>query len=392
MDLTIDFNERPFIVIWEVTRACDLACVHCRASAQAWRNPLELSTEEGKRLIDEVAALRVPVFVLTGGDPLKRPDTFELVDYAASLGVRVSLTPSATPLLTEGAIARLKQSGLARLAISLDGPTAEVHDAFRKVPGSYDCTLRAARYAREIGLPVQINTTITRHNLPLIDDIIRLLETLDIALWSVFFLVPTGRGQHIDLLSAEEFEAVFEKLYQLSQRSKFDIKSTEAQHYRRFLLQRRAEARRAGTSPARMADPFHSMIGVTQDGIGRAPKGINDGKGFAFVSHTGEVYPSGFLPMAAGSIRKQSLTELYRHSPLFTSLREPGNLKGKCGDCEFREICGGSRARAFALTGDLFAEEPCCVYQPKRGRRSSAREVASGNPPITEELPGAGDL
>ncbi|MFB3918134.1 MAG: TIGR04053 family radical SAM/SPASM domain-containing protein [Terriglobales bacterium] len=377
MELKINFDERPFIVIWEVTQACDLACVHCRASAQSWRNPLELSTEEGKRLIDEVAALQVPVFVLTGGDPLKRPDTFELVEYAAKQGVRVSLTPSATPLLTRDAIAELKRRGLARLAISLDGPTAEIHDAFRKVPGSYDWTMRAIRNARELQLPVQINTTVTRHNLALLDDIIARLETLDIVLWSVFFLVPTGRGRNTDLISAEEFEGVFEKLYQLSQRASFDIKSTEAQHYRRYLLQRRADERRSGTHHSgRMAHPFRSMIGVAQDGIGRAPKGINDGKGFAFVSHLGEVYPSGFLPFSAGNVRKQSLTELYRHSPLFTSLRDPGNLKGKCGECEFREICGGSRARAFALTGDPFAEEPCCVYQP--GARVAAAGAKAG--------------
>ncbi|MFB3815039.1 MAG: TIGR04053 family radical SAM/SPASM domain-containing protein [Terriglobales bacterium] len=367
MDLSIDFNQRPFIVIWEVTQACDLACVHCRACAQPLRNPLELSTAEGKRLIDEVAALKVPVFVLTGGDPLKRPDIFELIEYAAGLGVRVSLTPSATPLLTRDAVAELKRRGLARLAISLDGPTAAIHDAFRKVAGSYDWTLQAVRWAREIGLPVQINTTITRHNFALIDDIIRLLETLDIVLWSVFFLVPTGRGQDVDLVSAEQFEQVFEKLYHLSQHASFDIKSTEAQHYRRFLLQRRADERRAGVAhQRRMAHPFQSMIGVTQDGISRAPKGINDGKGFAFVSHLGEVFPSGFLPIPAGNIRKRTLTELYRESPLFTALRDASQLKGKCGECEFREICGGSRARAFALTGDPFAEEPCCVYQPKR--------------------------
>jgi radical SAM protein len=372
VDFNIDFKERPFIVIWEVTQACDLACVHCRASAQALRNPLELTTAEGKRLIDEIAALKVPVFVLTGGDPLKRPDTYELIEYAAAQGVRISLTPSATPLLTRNAIEQMKQRGLARLAISLDGPTAAIHDAFRKVPGSYDWTLNAVRWAREIDLPVQINTTITRHNFLLIDDIIALLERLDIALWSVFFLVPTGRGQHVDLVSAEEFEQVFEKLYHLAQRAPFDIKSTEAQHYRRFLLQRRVEERKTGVAAgARMAHPFQSMIGVnTGDGIGRAPKGINDGKGFAFVSHLGEVYPSGFLPLSAGNIRKQSLTELYRNSPLFTSLRNTALLKGKCGECEFKEICGGSRARAFALTGDPFAEEPCCVYQPKKAALS----------------------
>ena len=360
METRLDFDKRPFIVIWETTQACDLACVHCRACAQPVRSSLELRTGEAKRLIDEVAALEAPVFVLTGGDPLKRPDIFELVEYASTHGVRISLTPSATPLLTQDAIRKLKQCGLARLAISLDGPSADIHDAFRRVPGSYDWTLRAVRWAREIELPVQINTTITRHNLQYLDSMIALVEQLDIVLWSVFFLVPTGRGSSIDLISAEEFEQVFDQLYQTSLRVKFDIKSTEAQHYRRFLLQRRTEEKRKGNGQS-----LPPMLGTsTADGIGRA-RGINDGKGFVFISHLGEVFPSGFLPVSAGNIRKQSLTELYRHSPLFVSLRDSKNLKGKCGICEFREICGGSRARAYALTGDLFAEEPSCVWEPK---------------------------
>ncbi len=359
MNPVMNFDEQPFLVIWETTQACDLACVHCRACAQPRRNPLELSTDEAKKLIDEVAEMHVPVFVLTGGDPLKRPDVFELVQYASTQGVRISLTPSATPLLTREAIVRLKDYGLARLAISLDGPTAESHDSFRRVPGSFDWTLQAVRWAREIGLPVQINTTITRHNLRHMDATIALLEQLDIVLWSVFFLVPTGRGADVDLISAEEFEQVFEKLYQTSQRVKFDIKSTEAQHYRRYLLQRRTEQKRRGI-------PVPPIFGYgTADGIGRAPRGINDGKGFAFVSHTGEVYPSGFLPVSGGNIRRQSLGEIYRDSPLFQSLRDSANLEGKCGICEFREICGGSRARSYALTGNLFGEEPCCVWQPK---------------------------
>ena len=361
MEARIDFDERPFIVIWETTQACDLACIHCRACAQPRRSQLELNTREAKRLIDDVAALQAPVFVLTGGDPLKRPDIFELVEYASTNGVRISLTPSATPLLTCEAIARLKSCGLARLAISLDGPTAEIHDAFRRVPGSYDWTLRAVRWARELGLPAQINTTITRHNLQHLDALIALLAQLDIVLWSVFFLVPTGRGSSIDLISAAEFEQVFDKLYQTAGRVPFDIKSTEAQHYRRFLLQRRTEEKRKGN-----ARPLPPMLGMsTPDGIGRAPRGINDGKGFVFVSHLGEVFPSGFLPISAGNIRNRSLADLYRHSPLFTSLRDTANLQGKCGICEFREVCGGSRARAYALTGDIFAEEPCCVWQPK---------------------------
>jgi radical SAM protein len=371
---SFSFDDRPFVVIWETTQACDLACVHCRACAQPIRSALELSTDEAKRLIDEVASLGAPVFVLTGGDPLKRPDIFELVEYASTHGVRISLTPSATPLLTQEAIRKLKQCGLARLAVSLDGPTAEIHDAFRRVPGSYDWTLNAVRWAREIGLPVQINTTITRHNLQYLDSTIALLEQLDIVLWSVFFLVPTGRGSAIDLISAEEFEHVFEKLHETSRRVKFDIKSTEAQHYRRFLLQRRPEEKRKGNGQS-----LAPMLATsTADGIGRAPRGINDGKGFVFISHLGEVFPSGFLPVSAGNVRRQSLTEIYRHSPLFVSLRDSKNLKGKCGICEFREVCGGSRARAYALTGDVFAEEPYCVWQPKEHKSRETSLTTSG--------------
>lgn len=355
-----DFNDKPFIVIWETTQACDLVCAHCRACAQPKRSPLDLSTTEAEGLIDEVARMGAPVFVLTGGDPLKRPDIFELVEYAAQRGVRISLTPSATPLLTRDAIAKLKKAGLARLAVSLDGSTAKIHDAFRGVPGSYDRTLCAIRWARELGVPAQINTTITRRNLADFDDMVCLLGTLEIVLWSVFFLVPTGRGQFSDLVSAEEFEGVFEKLYQMSGRVPFDIKTTEAQHYRRYTAQRRAQERRQNQQP----NP-ETRGRTSTDGIGRAPRGINDGKGFVFISHKGDVFPSGFLPVAAGNIRSQSLEEIYRHSRLFQALRDTSNLKGKCGVCEFREICGGSRSRAYALTGDPFAEEPCCVYEPK---------------------------
>jgi radical SAM protein len=374
----IDFDERPFLVIWEATQACDLACVHCRASAQPSRNPFELSTEEAKRLIDDIAEMQSPLFVITGGDPLKRPDVYELVRYAADLGLRPSMTPSATPLLTREAIVKLKESGLARLAISLDGPTAEIHDGFRRVKGSFDLTIQGAQWAREIGLPVQINTTITRHNLGQLDAIIATLEELDIALWSVFFLVPTGRGSDVDLISAEEFEQVFAKLYETSQRVKFDIKSTEAQHYRRYLLQRRTERRREGVADPAKLPPVLGMS--LTDGIGRAPKGINDGKGFAFVSHLGEVFPSGFLPVSAGNVRNEKLSTLYRESPLFKGLRDANKLEGKCGRCEYKQICGGSRARAYALTDNAFAEEPCCIYEPKQGGRAghgSSHEVSA---------------
>jgi radical SAM protein len=354
----IDFNERPFIAIWEVTQACDLACVHCRASAQPDRHPMELTTSEGKHLIDQIANLKVPVFVLTGGDPLKRLDLLELIGHARTMGVRVSLTPSATPLLTKEMVVRLKEAGLARLAVSMDGACAETHDAFRGMSGSFARTLDAIRWANEIGLPVQINTTFSRRNIAEIEDLVALMESLQITLWSVFFLVPTGRGKLSDLLNAEEFERVFARLYTLSKTASFDIKTTEAQHYRRFLLQQRVAERKSGTGTTGSQQK-------AADAIGRAPRGLNDGKGFVFVSHTGEVFPSGFMPLSAGNIRQQELAAIYRDSPLFLSLRDTAKLEGKCGACEFREICGGSRARAYALTGNPNAEEPCCSYIPK---------------------------
>jgi AdoMet-dependent heme synthase len=358
-ETVIDFSERPYIVIWEMTQACDLACVHCRACAQPRRDPSELSTDEGKRLIDEIADMKVPVFVLTGGDPIKRPDLFELIEYATRVGVRVSLTPSATPLLTREIVHRLKQAGLARLAVSLDGSHAQVHDAFRGMSGSFDRTMEAIQWANEVGLPVQINTTFSRRNADDFQPIAALIERKQITLWSVFFLVPTGRGKLSDLLSADEFETIFSKLHALAKRARFHIKTTEAQHYRRYLLQQLVAERRntvitAQDSPEKVHDE-----------VGRAPRGLNDGKGFAFISHTGEVFPSGFLPLSGGNVRSQSLSDIYTTSPLFQRLRDPDQLGGKCGACEFRHICGGSRARAFAMTGDPTAEEPCCSYVPK---------------------------
>jgi radical SAM protein len=354
----IDFNERPFIAIWEMTQACDLACVHCRASAQPDRHPMELSTDEEKNLIDQIASLKVPVFVLTGGDPIKRPDLFELIGHARSAGVRVSLTPSATPLLTRDIVVRLKGAGLARLAVSMDGANAETHDAFRGMTGSFARTLDAIHWANEIGLPVQINTTFSRRNISEIDAIVSLMRSLKITLWSVFFLVPTGRGKLNDLLNADEFEELFAKIYSLSKMVGFDIKTTEAQHYRRFLLQQRVAERQAGAGAA-------IVQGKAADAIGRAPHGLNDAKGFVFISHIGEVFPSGFLPLSAGSIRQQRLAEIYRESPLFRDLRDVSKLEGKCGSCEFKEICGGSRSRAYALSGNPHAEEPCCSYVPR---------------------------
>ena len=375
---TIDFNERPFLAIWEVTQACDLACLHCRASAQPYGHPGELTTDEGKDLINQIAALQVPVFVLTGGDPIKRPDLFELIEHARGVGVRVSLTPSATPLLTRDVIFGLKEAGLARLAVSLDGATAFTHDLFRGMSGSFARTLDAIRWANEAGLPCQINTTFSRRNIGEIDSLVQIMESLKITLWSVFFLVPTGRGQLSDLLNAEEFEQIFARLHQLSKTTSFDIKTTEAQHYRRYLLQQHVAERQSGIPPA-------APVERPADMIGRAPRGLNDGKGFVFISHLGEIFPSGFLPLAAGNIRLQTLASIYRHSPLFRRLRDTSQLEGKCGQCEFKEVCGGSRSRAYALTGDPMAEEPCCAYIPKGYvmppptiRKATTRHVLQG--------------
>jgi radical SAM protein len=346
-----DFDQRPMLVIWEMTQACDLKCAHCRANSRPHRHPLELSTAEAFHLIDQIAKMKVPLFVLTGGDPLKRPDLLPIVQYAHKRGVRTSLTPSTTPLLVKDAIFELKQSGLMRMAVSLDGSTAELHDGFRGVAGSYKRSLDAVSWCHEADLPVQVNTTVSHRNLADLDNMIELLISMRVVLWSVFFLVPTGRAQLADLLSAEEHEQVFAKLYATSKRVKFHIKTTEGQHYRRYVLQQKAKNPNAKTE---------------EDLIASAPKGVNDGKGFMFVSHTGEVFPSGFLPLSVGNILWEPLAEIYQNAPLFRALRDSSQLKGKCGRCEFKEVCGGSRARAYAISHDPLAEEPCCTYVPER--------------------------
>jgi len=369
----LNFDETPFLAIWEVTQSCDLACKHCRAAAQPIAHPDELTHEEGLALIDQIAEMHVPIFVFTGGDPMKRKDVFELIRYAADKGVQVALTPSATPLLTRDAIFKLKEAGLVRLGISLDGSTPEIHDAFRGLPGAWARTIQAIEWANEAGIPIQVHTTISRHNAHDLDNLCALFERLAIVMWNVFFLVPVGRGQLGDLLSGAEFEQVFGKIYELSHRVNFQIKTTEAMHYRRYLLQHNLEERRIGHG-----HPGSSRVGAalgyeaglpTADAQTRtaswATRRVNDGKGFLFVSHVGNVYPSGFLPIYAGNVKHRPLSDIYRNAPIFKSLRDTSKLGGKCGACEYKEICGGSRARAYAVTGDPLAQEPCCIYQPK---------------------------
>ncbi len=358
---SVDFSLSPFIVIWEVTQACDLACIHCRAEARPWRNPGELTTKEGYRLIDEIKRFGSPLLVFTGGDPVKRKDIYDLMGYSVARGLRTTITPSATPLLTREAIQKFKESGVSRIAISLDGSCPEIHDSFRGVNGSFGWTMRVIEDCVQEEIPLQINTTVTRHNFDDLTNIAYLIEKFNIVLWSVFFLVPTGRGKKRDGISPEEYEAAFNIMYDLSKIMPYDIKSTEAPHYRRLFIQRSLfESRNAGQSNTTDRIKIKSP-----DAIGRAFGGINDGKGFVFISHTGEVFPSGFLPISAGNVRQKSIVDIYRNSPLFKELRDYTRLKGKCGVCEFKQICGGSRARAFAITGDYMESEPYCVYIPK---------------------------
>ncbi|MFZ5814462.1 MAG: radical SAM protein [Bacillota bacterium] len=334
----IDFDQRPLVVIWEVTRACALACKHCRAEANPRRDPNELTFEEGCRLMDQVRELDPMVFVLTGGDPFMRKDLPELVRYGTSIGLRISGSPSGTRLANLTNMERCAAAGMQRVAFSLDHSTAEAHDAFRGVNGSFQWTMEGIAAAKQAGMEVQIGTTVTRYNWKDLPDIATRVAEIGVALWSVFFLIPTGRGQLSDMLTPEEHEEVMEWLAEYSRTAPFAIKSTEGPHWRRVLLQK----------------------GIT----GLPTMGVNDGKGFAFISHTGDVNPSGFLPWRAGNVKEESLTKIYRESEVFRLLRDPSKLKGKCGACEYRGICGGSRARAYGVYGDWLAEDPACAYIP----------------------------
>ena len=348
-------SRAPLVVIWEVTRACDLACVHCRASAIPARDAGELTTEEGKRLIADVRRFGRPLFVLTGGDPLKRPDIFELIKASADAGLRTYLSPSGTPLLSHVALLRAQQNGLAGVSVSLDGSCEEIHDRFRGVRGSFRWSIDGAAAGAALGLNLQINTTVGRHSLGDLPAIADLVGALEARRWTVFLLVPTGRAGREQQINAEECETVLRWLHELSRSAPYRIKTTEAPHYRRVALQMLAaeEGISADAAPLRPGS-----------GGGRFVPGINDGSGFLFVSALGAIQPSGFLPLSAGSVRTDSLLDVYRGHPMFVALRDPGRLRGRCGACEFRDICGGSRARAYAMTGDYLAEDPACVYRP----------------------------
>jgi radical SAM protein len=350
-----DFNEAPFLVIWEVTRACALACVHCRADAIHRRDPRELTTQEGFRLLQQVRAFgtRPPLLVLTGGDPMRRPDLTDLVRHATGIGLTVALTPSGTAAATKARLTALKDAGLSRVAVSLDGPTPETHDAFRGVRGSYAWTMRIIESAIELGLPLQINSTISRVTLPYLDAMAQRMSELPVTLWALFFLIQTGRGVSLEQISAGECERVLSFLYDLSLTSPFGIKTTEAPHYHRVVWQREHTHTASGL-PARSLERRRQL---------RAPRSVNDGNGFLFIDHLGNICPSGFLPAPRGNVRSTEL-RVYRDDEMFVRLRDADALAGKCGRCRFRAICGGSRSRAYAASGDVMASDPLCVYDP----------------------------
>jgi AdoMet-dependent heme synthase len=354
-----DFNMAPFTIAWEVTRACAYACVHCRADAMHTPDPKELNTVEALRLIDRLAEFGSPILVFTGGDPMMRKDLYQLITYATQKGLRCSLTPTATALPTMARLEKVRDAGIRRIALSLDAPRPEIHDSFRQVPGSWQRTMEILRRAQSIGLSVQVNTTVAKHNVDILDEMIPFLQEVGAVQWSLFFLVPTGRAQASNMISAEEHERVFNWLYDLSKNAPFDIKSTAAPMYRRVAIERK-RAEQGGIRPV----TFQGAGFQYADGLDRPTRGVNDGNGFLFISHVGDIQPSGFLPLTAGNVRSDDVIDVYRHSKLFTDLRTPDKIKGRCGVCEYRDVCGGQRGRAYGITGDYLESDPACIYIP----------------------------
>lgn len=373
-----DLHERPFIVVWETTQACDLACRHCRMGVNDEHDPQILSFEEGCTLMDQVLEFGKPrpIFIMTGGDPFKRADLFDLIRYGSEKGILVAVSPSGTPLLNEENLTRLKQEGTRAISLSIDGSNAELHDNFRRVPGVFDQTIKGWKFAREIGLKIQINTTVTRYNLFDLPNIFELAHEIGAMTWSLFFLVPTGRAVSEDEISPEDYEAVMNFLYDASKY--LSAKTVEGHHYKRIIVQRAAlEAQ--GIPPEKyiqLNETYYQLrehlerivaeknLPPPADRIRRAPMHINSGNGFVFVSQRGDVYPCGYLPIRVGNVRETSLVELYRDTPDMQSLRDRSQLKGRCGVCEFYALCSGSRSRAYAMTGDVLDEEQFCIYQP----------------------------
>jgi radical SAM protein len=344
------YTDAPRNVYWEMTIACDLACKHCRANAIHERDSLELDGDEARALLRDIKDMGSMV-ILTGGDPMKRPDLFELIEYGRSIDLSMSITPSTTPTLTREVVQRFKDLGIAAMGVSLDAPSAELHDAFRGVHGTFARSQAALAWAREFKIPVQVNTTVTTGTMPHLQQLFELLKARHappVRRWSLFLLVPVGRGTDLGIPTAQQIEDLFGWVYHVAEDAPFHVGTVEAPHYRRYWIQRKEAEGMRPEAIAQMAK--------------RMGLGVRDGNGVIFVSHRGDVYPAGFLPHPLlGNVRETPLSELYRHAPALVALRDMDQLTGACGGCSYRWACGGSRARAYAMTGDLMATDPFCV-------------------------------
>lgn len=350
-----DLDRDPVVIFWEVTRACALRCEHCRAQAQPKRHPLELDTAEAFRVMDELSEFDTPpIVVLSGGDPFMRRDIFDIAEYGISKGLTVSLSPSATALVTRDRLAKLVDISVRRVSFSLDGATARTHDSFRGFEGTFDRTMSAFELANDVGLSFQINTTITRSTKPELPKLAEVVKQSGAAIWDLFFLVPTGRGLDLELMTADEHDEVYSWILKNQRDWSFRTKTTLGQPYRRAMTLRRLTAGGRGLESIRPEEIRSAWPGPP----------TNDGRGIFFISHIGEIYPSGFIPVSAGNVRKDSVVDVYRDSQVFTTIRDRDQLKGKCGVCRFNVICGGSRSRAYAMTGDMTAADPTCKFQP----------------------------
>ena len=384
--------NKPRLIFWEVTKGCNLRCIHCRASATELSSPSDLSTATALGIIDQIAAAANPILVLSGGEPLFRSDIFQLARYGRDKGLRVALATNGT-LVTQEVARMIVDAGIKRVSISLDGADALTHDSFRGIPGAFDAAVNGLRNLKKLGMSVQINMTIARHNARQLPQVLDLAKGLGADALHTFLLVPVGCGVDIateQMVAPEEYEEMLNWFYERSLDGEIELKATCAPHYFRVVRQRRvaerhsaeaaAKARRVSSDPAAIGPSDMMMPGST--GIvlngreSRKPaghpgdmntmtKGCLAGTGVCFLSHEGEVFPCGYLPVLAGDLRKQTFAEIWEKSQTFEQLRDAGNLKGKCGCCEFRNVCMGCRARAFAATGDFLDEEPFCVYQPK---------------------------
>lgn len=359
----------PRLIFWETTAGCNLRCIHCRRVTVANQlTPQDLTTAEAFQLIDQIVELGKPVFVLSGGEPLFRPDIFEIARYASDVGLPVALATNGTLVNAEVA-AQIKASGVKRVSISFDGADAATHDAFRGLSGSFDAAVRGFQELRKIGLPVQINTTVANHNKTQLESMLQLAKDLDAVGLHLFLLVPVGCGVQIaeeQMISAREYEQVLNWLYDTEQSEPhLQLKATCAPHYFRVMRVRQAQDKRSGLDRSLPASHDRQLNGHPHGQMHAATKGCLAGTGVCFVSHRGEIFPCGYLPIEAGHIRRQTFSDVWLNSPLFAELRNPDILEGKCGICQFKSLCSGCRARAYGITGNYLAEEPFCSYQPE---------------------------